>query len=361
MYSGNIHGTGPRYCPSIEDKIVRFADKERHQLFVEPMGYDTEEMYIQGFSTSLPVDVQHKMLASLTGFHNAEIMRYAYAIEYDCADPTQLYPTLEFKNIRGLYGAGQFNGTSGYEEAAAQRVELTKTFAYILALSDDSGAEIYRIQRNVDDLISNLKNYVKNSYSRQRIKAQLEYLSALLDTRISMQLIADNEWDPEKNSTRPAVAILANPSSATLPPCEHACEICGRCGDSESDSIYCVNKCNGHDPDHACVSVCPECNLCFNAECFEAVCADKCQGHHECESICSECGKCTDSACTEAVCADKCQGHKVPDDGGEDVTPDDSNKQESDKNESDDGEELGFFAKIWKAIVDFFKRLFGLE
>ena len=244
---------------------------------------------------------------------------------------------------------------------AAQRVELTKTFAYILALSDDSGAEIYRIQRNVDDLISNLKNYVKNSYSRQRIKAQLEYLSALLDTRISMQLIADNEWDPEKNSTRPAVAILANPSSATLPPCEHACEICGRCGDSDSDSIYCVNKCNGHDPDHVCVSVCPECNLCFNADCFETVCAQKCQGHHECESICSECGKCTDSACTEAVCADKCQGHKVPDDGGEDVTPDDSDKQESDKNESDDGEELGFFAKIWKAIVDFFKRLFGLE
>ena len=120
MYSGNIHGTGPRYCPSIEDKIVRFADKERHQLFVEPIGDETEEMYIQGFSTSLPVDVQHEMLASLTGFKNAEIMRYAYAIEYDCADPTQLYSTLEFKNIKGLYGAGQFNGTSGYEEAAAQ-------------------------------------------------------------------------------------------------------------------------------------------------------------------------------------------------------------------------------------------------
>lgn len=120
MYSGQIHGTGPRYCPSIEDKIVRFADKERHQLFVEPMGENTEEMYIQGFSTSLPTDVQYKMLHSLVGFENAEIMRYAYAIEYDCADPTQLYPTLEFKAISGLYGAGQFNGTSGYEEAAAQ-------------------------------------------------------------------------------------------------------------------------------------------------------------------------------------------------------------------------------------------------
>ena len=120
MYSGQIHGTGPRYCPSIEDKLVRFADKERHQLFVEPVGENTEEMYIQGFSTSLPTDVQYEMLRSLKGFENAEIMRYAYAIEYDCIDPTQLYATLEFKDISGLYGAGQFNGTSGYEEAAAQ-------------------------------------------------------------------------------------------------------------------------------------------------------------------------------------------------------------------------------------------------
>lgn len=120
MYSGLIHGTGPRYCPSFEDKIVRFADKERHQLFVEPMGENNEEMYMQGFSTSLPPDVQHKMLRSLDGFEHAEIMRYAYAIEYDCADPTQLFPTLEFKSVSGLYGAGQFNGTSGYEEAAAQ-------------------------------------------------------------------------------------------------------------------------------------------------------------------------------------------------------------------------------------------------
>ncbi len=120
MYSGQIHGTGPRYCPSIEDKLVRFADKERHQLFVEPVGADTEEMYIQGFSTSLPVDVQHEMLHSLKGFSKAEVMRYAYAIEYDCIDPTQLYASLECKTVEGLYGAGQFNGTSGYEEAAAQ-------------------------------------------------------------------------------------------------------------------------------------------------------------------------------------------------------------------------------------------------
>lgn len=120
LYSGQIHGTGPRYCPSIEDKLVRFADKERHQLFVEPVGENTEEMYIQGFSTSLPTDVQYEMLRSLDGFENAEIMRYAYAIEYDCIDPLQLYATLEFKTISGLYGAGQFNGTSGYEEAGAQ-------------------------------------------------------------------------------------------------------------------------------------------------------------------------------------------------------------------------------------------------
>ena len=120
MYSGNIRGEGPRYCPSIETKLVRFADKERHQLFIEPCGLSTDEMYIQGFSTSMPTDVQYEMLRSLDGFGGAEIMRYAYAIEYDCIDPTELYPTLEFKKVRGLYGAGQFNGTSGYEEAAAQ-------------------------------------------------------------------------------------------------------------------------------------------------------------------------------------------------------------------------------------------------
>ena len=120
MYSGNITGEGPRYCPSIETKLVRFADKERHQLFIEPCGLDTDELYIQGFSTSMPTDVQYRMLHSLQGFENAEIMLYAYAIEYDCADPTEMYPTLEFKAVGGLYGAGQFNGTSGYEEAAAQ-------------------------------------------------------------------------------------------------------------------------------------------------------------------------------------------------------------------------------------------------
>lgn len=153
MYSGNITGTGPRYCPSIETKLVRFADKERHQLFIEPCGLETDEMYIQGFSTSMPTDVQYDMLRSLNGFENAEIMRYAYAIEYDSVDPTELYPTLEFKRIKGLYGAGQFNGTSGYEEAAAQGIVaginaalaelsrepmiLTRDSSYIGTLIDD--------------------------------------------------------------------------------------------------------------------------------------------------------------------------------------------------------------------------------
>ena len=153
MYSGNIVGAGPRYCPSIETKLVRFADKERHQLFVEPCGLDTDEMYIQGFSTSMPTDVQYDMLRSLDGFENAEIMRYAYAIEYDSAEPTQMLPTLEFKSVEGLYGAGQFNGTSGYEEAAAQGLVaginaalaikgeepmvLTRDSSYIGTLIDD--------------------------------------------------------------------------------------------------------------------------------------------------------------------------------------------------------------------------------
>lgn len=120
LFGGSITGVGPRYCPSIEDKIVRFKDKERHQLFVEPMGLDTEEMYLQGFSSSMPEDIQIQMIRSLPGFENAQVTRNAYAIEYDCANPLQLLPTLEFKKIGGLYGAGQFNGSSGYEEAAAQ-------------------------------------------------------------------------------------------------------------------------------------------------------------------------------------------------------------------------------------------------
>lgn len=120
MYSGKIEGKGPRYCPSFEDKIVRFADKERHQLFIEPCGLETEEMYLQGLSSSLPEEVQLAFIHTIPGLENAQVMRTAYAIEYDCVDPTALKATLEFNELEGLYGAGQFNGSSGYEEAAAQ-------------------------------------------------------------------------------------------------------------------------------------------------------------------------------------------------------------------------------------------------
>lgn len=153
MYTGAIEGVGPRYCPSIESKIVRFADKTAHQLFIEPEGLHTEEMYVQGMSTSLPIDVQYEFLRTIPGLENVQIMRPGYAIEYDCIDPTQLQPTLEFKKIRGLFSAGQSNGTSGYEEAAAQGLMaginaallikgqqpfvLSRSDAYIGVLIDD--------------------------------------------------------------------------------------------------------------------------------------------------------------------------------------------------------------------------------
>ncbi len=253
MYSGHIHGTGPRYCPSIEDKVVRFADKERHQLFVEPVGADTEEMYIQGFSTSLPIDVQHEMLKSLNGFGKAQIMRYAYAIEYDCADPTQLLPTLEFKEISGLYGAGQFNGTSGYEEAAAQGLVaganaalrilgkeplvLQRSESYIGTLIDDlvtkgtnepyrmmTSRSEYRLllrQDNADARLTPIgyraglvseERYAKFLEKQERIEAELERLEATYVSPAAAEPLLNALSEPSLVSGASLADLLRRPA-----------------------------------------------------------------------------------------------------------------------------------------------------
>ena len=204
LFSGVIQGTGPRYCPSIEDKVVRFSDKERHQLFLEPLGPDTDELYLQGFSSSMPVDVQKEMLRSIKGFEHAEIMRPAYAIEYDCCDPLQLYPTLEFKKIGGLFGAGQFNGTSGYEEAAAQGlvaginaalgvkgmapVVLSRDSSYIGTLIDDLTVkgtnEPYRIMTSR----SEYRLLLRQDNAEDRLIAYGRYAGLISDGRYEKYL-----------------------------------------------------------------------------------------------------------------------------------------------------------------------------
>ena len=239
MYSGNITGEGPRYCPSIETKLVRFADKERHQLFVEPCGMDTEELYIQGFSTSMPTDIQYKMLRSLDGFENAEIMRYAYAIEYDCADPTEMYPTLEFKAVSGLYGAGQFNGTSGYEEAAAQGI-----VAGINAALAEKGEEEMVLPRSssyigtlIDDLVTKgAREPYRVMTSRSEYRLLLRQDNA--DLRLTeighrVGLVDDEIYSAFLEKKAAIENEIKRLESTTVPPSEKNNEILRSLGSSE--------------------------------------------------------------------------------------------------------------------------------
>ena len=239
MYSGNITGEGPRYCPSIETKLVRFADKERHQLFVEPCGLDTEELYIQGFSTSMPTDIQYKMLKSLEGFENAEIMRYAYAIEYDCADPTEMYPTLEFKAVGGLYGAGQFNGTSGYEEAAAQGL-----VAGINAALRQKGREEMILPRSssyigtlIDDLVTKgAREPYRVMTSRSEYRLLLRQDNAdlrLTDIGHRVGLIDDERYEKFLEKRAAIEGEIARLEKTVVPPSEKNNSILRALGSSE--------------------------------------------------------------------------------------------------------------------------------
>ena len=219
MYSGKIEGVGPRYCPSIEDKVVRFADKERHQLFVEPEGTGTNEMYVQGMSTSLPMDVQYAFLRTIPGLENVEIMRPAYAIEYDCLNPTQLTPALQVKHIEGLYSAGQANGTSGYEEAAAQGL-----MAGINAALWIQGKEPFILARSeayigvlIDDLVTKGTNEpYRMMTSRSEYRLLLRQDNAdlrLTEKGREIGLVKDDRWakfTAKKAAIEEAMDMLRN-------------------------------------------------------------------------------------------------------------------------------------------------------
>lgn len=231
LFGGDIKGIGPRYCPSIEDKIVRFKDKERHQLFVEPMGLNTEEMYLQGFSSSMPEDVQLQMIHSLKGLENAQVTRNAYAIEYDCANPLQLNPTLEFKNIKGLYGAGQFNGSSGYEEAAAQGL-----IAGINAALKLLGREPFILERSqayigtlIDDLVTKGTNEpYRMMTSRSEYRLLLRQDNA--DLRLTplghkIGLISDERYEKFLKKREQIDREIARLKKLVFPPSEAVLEV----------------------------------------------------------------------------------------------------------------------------------------